>query len=486
MRSRALLALTLLLAAPLLAGCLTPAGTEEAPVVLVPQLPALPEFLPVVAMDQPTSGAEPNIAILPDGTIFITAVAGSQEKPNAREGAAWLWRSKDGGTTWETLRQPQRDTPLGTPTAPNTRRPFGSSDADVVASPDGWVYYSDWWLVRAPVFAPGVPTPSGGNYLVERSNDGGDTWESTSVTIPDATDVDRQWLLAGPDGWVGLFYAYFHPVENRVGSVQGTFVMSIKAVYSKDYGATWSDAFTVVPTVENHAYQISHPRLLPDGTIVMAYADITSTDDAGADPGAVKLAVSVDQGLTWEQRHVADVPLGFDNLWAVQATTTPQGGTTVVWAAHDTNDTISIHVADSLDAGRTWTPPTLVQGGGLHFLPWAAADRNGRVALGWYGGNATGKPEEAPEDTLWHAYVAVRDTLNGEWAVSPVSPDPVKVGPLCPKGAACSANRELLDYVSLDYGPDGRLHYAFARSRVIDSAPAPVGHVHYAGEAPLV
>lgn len=102
-------------------------------------------------------GAEPNIAVGADGSLWITAVAGSQERPNALEGAAWLWRSTDGGATWETLREPMRETPLGS--LPKTRKPFGSSDADVAASDDGWIYYTDWWNWGAPVFTPSTTTP---------------------------------------------------------------------------------------------------------------------------------------------------------------------------------------------------------------------------------------------------------------------------------------------------------------------------------------
>jgi hypothetical protein len=44
-----------------------------------------------------------------------------------------------------------------------------------------------------------------------------------------------------------------------------------------------------------------------------------------------------------------------------------------------------------------------------------------------------------------------------------VSLEPVKTGPMCPRGAACDGDRELLDYVSMVYS-GGRVHYAFARS----------------------
>ena len=78
----------LVVAALLLSGCATPGAGLD------PQdaLPSAPALGPSIAMDQPTGGAEPNLAIAPDGTLWITAVAGSQERPNHERGAAWLWR----------------------------------------------------------------------------------------------------------------------------------------------------------------------------------------------------------------------------------------------------------------------------------------------------------------------------------------------------------------------------------------------------------
>ena len=67
-------------------------------------------------------------------------------------------------------------------------------------------------------------------------------------------------------GFVGLFYAYFHPVENLDGRTTlpanplglGQDVMSIKAVLSADHGASWSQPVTVVPTEPGVGYQIAH------------------------------------------------------------------------------------------------------------------------------------------------------------------------------------------------------------------------------------
>ncbi len=473
-------------AAAVIAGC----ASAPSPVVDVQRAappPAL-RFGDAVPMDQPSGGGEPNVAILPDGTVFVTAVAGAQDRPNHERGAAWLWRSRDVGATWETLREPERSTPLGT--APFTRKTFASSDADVVASPDGWVYYSDWWswgsplAVRPPVNGlPVTTTTRAGNFLVERSADGGGSWASATFTVPDRFGVDRQWLLAGPDGLVGLFYAHFPwsgTCTANVGLACEPFRTSIKAAWSRDHGATWSEPAAVIGGEDDVAYQIAHPAILPDGTILMPFARIPLREGYWRDPGEVRVARSGDGGATWSDTLVAAALFGFDNLWAVQGAADGAGGYHVAFAARQDDARMSVSLSTSTDGGATWHPPRVLREDGLNFLPWVAARGAGEVAVGWYGGDATGDPVKAPEDATWHAYV----WHSGANATTIASEEPVKTGPICPRGASCTSDRELLDYVGLAFAPDGALHYAFTTSREADGATS--GLVRHARADPWI
>ena len=490
-------AVPLVLLSVLVAGCAVPPEELQAGRISAAGLGGTLAFGEAAAMEQPTGGAEPNVAVTADGRLFITAVAGSQERPNALEGAAWLWRSTDDGTTWETLRAPVRETPLGTG-VPQTRKPFGSSDADVVASDDGWVYYSDWWNWGSPVLVPmpGAPAPAPGNplpvspnsrfgsYMVERSGDGGDTWDSVPITTLDTVGgIDRQWLVPGKDGYLGVYYAYFHGVQNTVrglGDLYGRAdgVMSIQAVHSFDHGATWSRPTTVVEPVAGRGYQIAHPWVHPAGAIVMPYGDVYPGSDFWRMRSHVRLAVSLDNGTSWATHTVAEVPEGFDNLWAVQGAVDAAGAIHVAWAAR-TGANMTLFHAESRDLGITWTEPLALRAEGLNFLPWVAVRGDGEVAIAWYGGDSTGKPEEAPEDAEWFAYVAHRAAPGAPWRLGLANGDaPVKIGPMCPKGAACTGDRELLDYPSLAFDADGNLHVAYATSREVNGVKA--GLVTYA------
>lgn len=475
MRWRGITLIVVLLAAGL-AGCIGDEGGEPAVETqqAVGELPLAPSFGTPLALPQDKSAAEPNIAVLDDDTLFVTAPVGDAERPNVYEGAAWLWRSTDGADTWEVLRDPWVRESDGIPDDVPFDGAFCSCDADVVTSPDGWVYYTDWWI--AGFLGPG-------NYLVEASPDGGETWQKAPVTIPHPGSVDRQWLIAGEDGFVGLFYSYFGTVPVNPDTVETPYNGgAIQAVFSYDHGQTWSQPVDVVAAGSfDEGFQIAHPRITPDGTLVMPYGYVEAEEDFFTDPSEVRLALSEDQGANWEQVTVADVPEGFDNLWAVQGAVDDAGTVHVAWAAR-TGETVTLFHAESSEGVRNWSQPEAIRAEGVNVLPWVTARGEGQVAIGWYGGNATGDPTEAGEDAQWYAYVAERHGADASFGVDRVSDEPVKVGPMCPRGASCSEDRELLDYVSLAYTPDGQLHYSFARSETASSDQAIPALVHHASE----
>ncbi len=464
--------LAVVIVAASLAGCI---GDEADPIVveqaLDPDEAVGVEMGPSLAMDQDRYGAEPNIAIAPDGTLFITAPAGLTDEPNQLEGAAWLWRSTDGGESWDTLRRPADGAP----------DPLGhcSCDADVITSPDGWVYYSDWWISFNPVYSPG-------NYLVERSSDGGESWESSPVTIPRTQGVDRQWLVAGQDGFVGLFYAVFaNPFDPATmvggGDAFENSALRIEAVFSDDHGQTWGMPTTVVPRESGVFNFIAHPRMLSDGTIIMPYGSTEITETFWRDPSTTMIARSHDQGASWDQVPVAGVPGGYDGIWPVQGAVDEAGTIHVAWQER-TGDTTTLWHAESMDGGDNWSPPSAIRADGTSVLPWVAARGDGQVAVGFYGSQSQGDPVDASNDTQWFAYIAERSAGNASFSVAKVDETPVKIGPLCPRGGACEDDRELLDYVSLDYAPDGRIHFAYARSDTV-LGDGPRALVYYAGQA---
>jgi hypothetical protein len=432
-----------------------------------------PELETPASLPQQASASEPTIVAGEDGALYATAPVGFSSKPNLAEGAAYLWKSTDAGESWTKLREPGLE-----PADPGVGVSC-SCDSDVATSPDGWVYYTDWWLTGA--FAAGTGETVG-NYLVEASPDGGETWNKMPVTIPHDDGVDRQWLVTGEDGFVGLFY-HVYPNVGAGPVYVGTESGQIQAVFSTDHGQTWSQPVTVTEEDPQTFHQISKPVNLGDGRLAMAYGsmDYGESDEFFTAPGEVEIAVSTDRGQTWDHHTIAEVPEGFDNLWAVQSAGDATGTLHVAWAARTGTNMTTYHAATP-DLGESVDGPTVLDVSGSNFLPWIAAREDGQVAVGWYGSNATGDPARAPADTRWHAYLAERANATADFATAQVSEEPVKIGELCPRGAACEEDRELLDYVGLAYTDEGRLHYAFAQSQTADEAQPAEAIVHHAAE----
>lgn len=125
------------------------------------------------------------------------------------------------------------------------------------------------------------------------------------------------------------------------------------------------------------------------------------------------------------------------------------------------------YVARSTNGGTSWSTPVRVSGPGTGVFPWIVAGSDGRTAVAWYETPAMGgNPNNVPAGSPWNAFVATKT----DWATDPaaawttvqVSASPNHFGPLCTLGAACTANRALLDFFEATIGPDGKVHVAWS------------------------
>jgi hypothetical protein len=413
---------------------------------------------PPVALPHTAFTAEPRIAALPDGTLFVSAPTGFQSGFNAMTGAAYLWRSTDDGLSWETLRSPQ---------AGSGAVAWCSCDSDVTTSPDGWVYSSDWWLA-----SPGV-----GNFQVEASPDGGATWTSTPVTMPMATNIDRQWLAAGPDGLVVLTYSFTPPYRLGLvdGQPQGGFDREIWAVTSQDHGQTWSAPSQVVdfaPGAFNHA---AHPFILADGTILVPDGFVPGGVNGWDQPTEVRLYRSTDAGTSWTYSVAAHVPQGMHYVWSLQGATDGTRHVDLVWTALGEGGVEALWTVASDDAGLSWAEPEMLVAAGANYYPWIDERPDGSAAIVWYGNaSLAGEPVRGDE---WFAMVGLRAGPAGPWTIGRADALPVKVGNVCV--SACDGDNELRDFLSVTLAADGMAHVAYMR---IDASGA--GQALVAGVSP--
>jgi hypothetical protein len=438
----------------LLAGCSGSTDTTTAP-------PTGLAFQDVARVPGEQVAAEPNFAAGAHG-LFLVAPGSLVSKPNVVDSQVSLWGSPD-GAAWTPLRTPSPRDPNGT---------FCSCDSDVEVGPDGAVYLTDFWV-----------TSNANGFVVQSSKDQGRTWSAASfVPIERPRDNDRQYVTAGTQaGEVYLSYARAlalpdTPVPIPVPApVIAASDAGLHLLRSTDGGAT----FTPLPQVFHESATtfefIAKMRAGPDGTLFFPWVEAPNADPWNGTATAV-VAVSHDHGMTFAKRTVAAIPGGVGGLWPFQLDVASDGSLAAAWMERQPGVGSTLYASFSADQGITWTPPLKVAGG-TALLPWVAAAGPGRAIIAYYGSPNAVDPLHAPADERWDAWAVLVDHGVAQQPVR-VSPFPVKVGRFCPRGAACDADRELLDYPAVAWR-DGWAQVAFSVSTQDAGAgppPSPLGH----------
>lgn len=445
-------ALVLALLASALAGCAAP--PPAASPVAQQDLAALPRpdlldpvFLAPVELGIVESGAEPSVAVAPDGTVYVTT-------PLA------LWRSDDGGRTYQALGTPA--CPGGVPVCPGfeTAEPGmqGGGDAALAVTSDGRVH----WL---GLFAPDAPIP----YQV--SADRGVTW-SKPLDLAYGNSTDREWIVVNATGTLFAQWRDFGntsecPDAGPLGLGGGACSppSGVLLRRSLDGGQTWEAP--VRATDDNRQGPVA-----PDPGSSWMYLPVFDGPN-----GTVDVARSSDGGLTWADVHAVEVPqrpfifpiAAVDDagtVYLVYATGPP--GPTGTGEPLDRNLAIpSVYLATSRDHGATWSVPRLLSTEGVPaVMPWIVAGAPGRVAVAWYEAEQSWPSGRLPN--VWRVVAALSTTADqpeGAFKSVVVTPEPIHVGGLCADGGACTlsaGDRSLLDFFELRLMPDGSPVLAFA------------------------
>ncbi len=407
----------------LLGGLVLALGAGSASVAAAPKKVSVRPFgKPVVA--SATEGFEPGINVSLDGrTVYIdvaTGVPSGINDPADREGTASLVvKSTDGGRTFKPLPVGLRGTHLG------------GGDADITIDHEtGAIAMTDLWL---------------GSSTVSTSTDGGQTWLSNPVQ--GTLGQDRQWLAAARDG--------------RVYHVTHQLPAGIVVSASVDGGLTYPRQHLAATVLDQTGC------VCTSGTMVVRAGDVTTDKIAVAYPtstGGVKVARSVNSGLTWTNNDIAAPVEGAETLGAFPVLATPGGDRIVAVWLEQRGGNAAVKFAASNDWGATWSAPRVLARGGTSIMPWVDA-RGGKVAVTLLRTSATGAPAAMSEGTRWYVtYLESRD-LGRTWS-APLVVDrtPVKTGPICLDGLACESDRELGEYQSVALDAQGFAHIAYARS----------------------
>ena len=296
----------------------------------------------------------------------------------------------------------------------------------------------------------GTAAGEGDSVIVNRSTDGGKTWERGVVAIQGAREsrpfIIRPGIAVQPRPQGDKLYAIGWYVVNplNMGAQGGAGDRRSVVASSEDGGRTWS-APVEAQAPDETVREITPPVVGKDGSVYMAWRN---RDDPANAPHPIVVAKSSDGGATWTRTPIQDATVapttapapagnaGFPKMAADPTT----GNLYVAYLGFNFGDLDAL-VQRSTDNGATWSQPVRVnddpRGNGIRQLtPDISVAPNGRVDVVWF-------------DT--------RTNLP-----SPVIPRPAGQGDVyyassSDGGATFSSNRRISDRsVNLDDGTLGR------------------------------
>lgn len=294
-------------------------------------------------------GREPAVLRTGPGTLFVAAGAERTENFDA----PLVWRSQDGGETFERLDVGQPQDGAG-----------GNTDVDLAVGPEGTLYLA----AMAYTPSPGdVFVGASAAITVASSTDGGETWSWTTPVQGPA--VDRPWIETTPDGTAHLVWNDERGVHHATSS---------------DQGASWSEG----PLVHDAG---GDGALVASSDLLAVRIVPPSSHGYRWEEGADGVAVSRDGGESWRFHELpgdrdwhgsyADVleNRGIDRLWEPLAL----GAEGTLYATWKEGSTVV--AARSTDAARSWTlEPVAEDRPGLSF-PWLdAGGPPGELAVTWF------------------------------------------------------------------------------------------------------
>lgn len=408
------------------AGPLPPSEAGSHAVVFRPgasvESPAAPKAGPRMrAYATGTNAIEPTLGVDGKGRVFFIGVDGSQWPVFPTQ----TMRTDDAGKTWQDV----------TPPPPQ----------DHVTTEDPYLYVDE---TTDRVFSTDFMLPC---TAVSWSDDAGATWQ-TSVTACDL--LDHQTIFAGapvtsdPAGYPNVVYYC------AVDAGAATASTAVSCLKSLDGGLTF--------------LRTGEPAFLGASDAAGATACPGGSGHGVAGPGGVIylpkavcsepwLAISHDEGATWEHVQVAktgvasDGRVDHDAAVAVDA----DGNLYYSWTGADLKPYLSV----SRDGGASWTKPLMIAPPGVKIATLMALDvaERGRLAVAFVGS----RTQKAFGTGKYDGYVmATKNALSSDptFYAATVNPPDDPIDGVCASGS-CGSNREFIDVA---IAPDGSTWAAFA------------------------
>lgn len=459
MRLKALLLVPLVTAGGLVPAALITSARAE--VVCEAPAPAPLSFNDPVFIDTEKAGGEPVSIVAQDGSISVSAHAGTThafKDASAVGGAGDFvvgytnqtlnWRSIDGGKSWRFVGL------AGQPVGPHTATSTGFSDPDYAMDDGGRIYNTEIDLANVAVFSS---ADDGQNY-----NRG----------FAEVTSGDRPWLTGGAKDEA---YLYVNTGQQIWRTADG--------------GLTW--------TLQSNGR---------GPTSKMLRDPLNKATGLLGPSGTQGIAISADQGKTWATHGGAGLGRNTDffGMAAVDAKGTVYKAAAGGYSgSSDTtpNGEVTFNYFDR--ATKSWgngnEAVTIPTPEGDALWPWIIAGDDGRTAVTWLQ-SLKGKPTE------FYVYVAYTENAHGStvtcsdgstgyapprFSVANASGRPIHKGPICLSGTTCNASlgttgdRRLGDFISVNFDKDGKLFVASADTTLpnsIDGKTKVVGNPIFIGQ----
>lgn len=287
--------------------------------------------------------------------------------------------------------------------------------------------------------------------LMAYSDDDGETWTPSQGSGINA-GVDHQTVGGGPFKPGVLLRGPLTAYPNAVYYASQDIGLAEIAL-SRDGGLTFDVAVPMWNLTQCNGLH-GHIKVAPDGTVYVP------NKNCG---GQQAVAVSDDNGLTWQIRHVPGSTPG-DTDPSVGISTDG----TVYFGFVNTDGTARAAVTH--DRGLSWsTPQNVGHAHGIQNAVFSAVtagdpDRAAFFFLGTNKAGAGGVGTDMTFDGTWYGYIATTHDGGASWLTVNATPnDPAQRGVVCTMGTTCpSGTRNLLDFNDLEIDAKGRPVAAFA------------------------
>ena len=426
--------LRFLLVPALLAAILPLAHADSSTVSCPRPRPAPLDFAKPIFIDENRAGGEPVSVVAQDGSLVVSAHAGTthiyKDPAAAAGGSDFLrsyynqtlnWRSTDGGKTWQYVGL------AGAPEGPHSATSTGFSDPDLTMDAAGNLYNVEIDLANVAVFG---------------SPDDGQSWPTAN---PFAASGDRPWVTGAEANEVFLY------------------VNLPKSLWRSTDGG-----LTFLPVDHGQS------ELGPDGKLQV---DPLNPKKGLIGPlGQGGVSISTDDGSSWKSYPA---PLGgstqfFGTVAADRAGWIYAANAGGYSGSNDTKPNGEVTFNYFNRSTKQWakTPIRIPTPKGDALWPWVVAGDDGRVAVTWY-------QTIAGKENKFHIYVAYTTNGHGstvtcsdgskrfvppQFEVADASGRPIHVGKICLSGTTCNANtsfeagdRRLGDFFTVNFDHTGKI-----------------------------